>query len=113
MAWQQQQGPYDSPYTDATPNAFPTNGHKGGFKSHDLDDDSFGAKSGIVSAFDAFRTVNPSFVGARAPRPRRAFFFFLVTRNSGGCMLTALFLQQNRNPNMSPEPLAAESGRSP
>lgn len=57
MAWQQQQGPYDSPYSDAIPNAPPTNGQNG-FKSHDLlDDDAFAAKGSIVSAFDAFRKV--------------------------------------------------------
>jgi len=27
-----------------------------GFKDHGLDEDNFGAKGGIVSAFDAFRT---------------------------------------------------------
>lgn len=56
MAWQQQQqGPYDSPYSDAIPSA-PLQNNQNGFKSHDgLDDDAFGAKGSIVSAFDAFR----------------------------------------------------------
>lgn len=56
MAWQQQQhGPYDSPYSDAVPSA-PLQNSQNGFKSHDgLDDDAFGAKGSIVSAFDAFR----------------------------------------------------------
>ncbi|CAN8106430.1 unnamed protein product [Discula destructiva] len=62
MAWQQQQGPYDSPYSDGISNAPPTNGLDG-FTSHDrLDDDAFGAKGGIVSAFDAFPKSKPQYV---------------------------------------------------
>ncbi|KAJ4405039.1 hypothetical protein N0V82_010383 [Gnomoniopsis sp. IMI 355080] len=63
MAWQpQQQGPYDSPYSDAIPSA-PLQNNQNGFKSHDgLDDDAFGAKGGIVSAFDAFPKSKPQYV---------------------------------------------------
>lgn len=54
MAWQPQ-GHYDSPYPDPTPShASPS---INGFKEHDLDDDPFAAKGGIVSAFDAFRKL--------------------------------------------------------
>lgn len=63
MAWQpqqqqqQQQGPYDSPYSDAIPTT-PLQNNQNGFKTHDvLDDDAFGAKGSIVSAFDAFRKL--------------------------------------------------------
>jgi len=31
-----------------------------GFEKHGLNDDDFGAKGGIVSAFDAFRTATHS-----------------------------------------------------
>lgn len=59
MSWQQQQGPYDSPYSDAIPSAPPADGQNG-FKSHNLlDDDAFAAKGSIVSAFDAFRKDPP------------------------------------------------------
>jgi hypothetical protein len=33
-----------------------------GYEKHDLDDDSFGAKGGIVSAFDAFPKAKPQYV---------------------------------------------------
>lgn len=55
MAWQPQQGQYDSPYSDSPLTSPPMNG----FKDHSLDDDAFGAKGSIVSAFDAFRENPP------------------------------------------------------
>lgn len=72
MAWQpqqQQQGPYDSPYSDAIPTT-PLQNNQNGFKTHDvLDDDAFGAKGSIVSAFDAFRKPN-SFLSCHMPPPQ-------------------------------------------
>lgn len=57
MAWQPQPGQYDSPYSDAGLHHSPPSLNNGlnGFKDHGLDDDAFGAKGSIVSAFDAFR----------------------------------------------------------
>lgn len=59
MAWQPQPGQYDSPYSNATPDAPPHMNGLNGFKDHSLDDDTFGAKGSIVSAFDAFRELPP------------------------------------------------------
>lgn len=59
MAWQPQSGQFDSPYSNATPDPPPPMNGLNGFKEHSLDDDAFGAKGSIVSAFDAFREDNP------------------------------------------------------
>lgn len=62
MAWQPQ-NQYGSPYPEPSPTSQqPLNG----FKDHNLDDDSFGAKGGIVSAFDAFR--KPALLCILSPR---------------------------------------------
>lgn len=61
MAWQPQ-SQYGSPYPEPSPTSQqPLNG----FKEQNLDDDAFGAKGGIVSAFDAFRKppLRPIFPG--------------------------------------------------
>lgn len=60
MAWQPQPGQYDSPYSNAIPDPPPPSNGLNGFKDHSLDDDAFGAKGSIVSAFDAFRKDAPS-----------------------------------------------------
>lgn len=75
MAWQPQQGHYDSPYSNATPDPPPPpmNGLNGftDHKDHNLDDDAFGASGGIVSAFDAFRKAHPVVVPLLAPHCRQ------------------------------------------
>lgn len=78
MAWQpqqqqQQQGPYDSPYSDAIPTT-PLQNNQNGFKTHDvLDDDAFGAKGSIVSAFDAFRKLHSNCSDDMPLRNRRCY----------------------------------------
>lgn len=66
-----------------------------GYEKQDLDDDSFGAKGGIVQAFDAFRTY-------LHPRPTA-----LAPTDSHDA------LQPRRNHNTSRGQRGAASGQSP